>query len=64
MSIPITNYDYLALHKYNITNIIMTNSKNTFLVKINLVNKDITYMQMEYTNCNISIDFDNYIRKG
>ena len=21
-------------------------------------------MQMEYPNCNISIDFDNYIRKG
>ena len=41
-------------------NIIMTNRKNKFLVEIILVNKDKT----EYPNCNISIDFDNYIRKG
>ena len=57
-------------------NIIMTNRKNKFLVEIILENKDISelrnfdgflnimYMQMEYPNCNISIDFDNYIRKG
>ena len=35
-------------------NIIMTNRKNEFLVAI----------KTEYPNCNISIDFDNYIRKG